>query len=177
MSDTRYRAGSQRQALWTAYSEDGIKAALKAAAKLGMKEQSAKVYISQFEKEAVAPKKEDGYRSKVFDIGDPNNLGTVIKKYDEVSEIRFADGTVRYVPNDKLIPDNFFNEDTKGCYNHAYKFVVMENNKRIDETNLFSKAKRLCAGNKMRFIYAITKAGLVRLIPRSIWSTFPDVPA
>lgn len=176
MTLNRYRAGSSRHALWAAFSEGGAKAAFKAAEKIGINASTAKVYIGEWERETEAQEKTDTRIRRVFDIGNPKLIGTIVKAGPEVSEVRWHEGPSQFIPNDKLLPEGFFNPDTKGCYKHAESFAVMELNKRIDLSGDFKRAKRLCAGNRKRFIYAVTKAGLVRMVPRNIWATYPDIP-
>lgn len=176
MTEPRYRAGSSRQILWTAYSENGKEAALKAARKNDIKETSATVYIAEWEKEATRTERKETGTRRVFDIGNPKEIGTVITKGPEQSEVQWASGLKQFIGNDKLLPEGFFNNDTRGCYKNAAKYAVMENAKRIDLVDSFSRAKRMCAGNKQRFIYAITGTHLVRMVPRAVWDTYPNIP-
>lgn len=176
MADTRFRAGSSKQLLWAAYSEQGKDAALKLAKREGIHEVSAKLYIAQFEKEETTPEPVSSRMREVFDIGDPQKVGKVITEGKEVSEVQWPGGARQYIPNGNLLPKGYFNNDVKGCYKNASKFVVMELNNRIDITTLFSRAKRMCSGSNIRTIYAVTSGGLVRLVPRCIWATFPNMP-
>lgn len=174
MADTRFRAGSSKQLLWAAYSEQGKDAAYKLAKSEGIPDTSANIYIREFEKMGVAPSSSSRTR-EVFDIGDPQKIGHVITEGKEVSEVQWPGGAKQFIPNDKLLPKDFFNNDTKGCYKNAKKFAVMDGNKRVDLTDSLKIATRRCVGNPMMHVYAITGAGLVRLIPRSVWKTYPNI--
>lgn len=175
MTEPRFRAGSNKQLVWVAYSENGKEAAMKVAKQNGINPQSAKIYIAEWEKEEEADTAPKANTKRVFDIGNPKEIGTRIQHGKEVSEVQWASGLKQFIPNDKLLPEGFFNNDTRGCYKNASKFAVMESNKRIDLVDSFNRAKRMCAGNKQRFIYAITGAGLIRMVPRGAWDTFPNI--
>lgn len=176
MGETRYRAGSKTQELWEAYSTKGKEVAAKIGKKVGLKESSIEEYFRRWGTESdKLPTERSSPKIKYFDIGNPKVELTITKQGPEVSEVRFPDGKTQFIPNNKLIPVGFFNEDCQTVYQNAKKFAVMDGNRRVAVEEKFSSAKRRCSGNKMFHIYALTSSNRVRIIPRVVWDKYPNV--
>ena len=106
------RAGSRKASVQAAFlGEGGVDAAMTLGLELDLKEGTIRSWIGTWAKangtepvastkgtKPTAPVKRPAGR-RVYDIGNPDRIGTLVQAGDQVSEIRYDDGHTRFVPN------------------------------------------------------------------------------
>jgi hypothetical protein len=162
MAETRYQAGSTKQAVWETFSAKGSDAALKKGQSLRVSEARLNRWLARWQKR---PAKHESPRKKVFDVGNPALLGSLTFQGPDVSEVDWDNGYTQFIANNMLLPADFFQT---GSWQGISAFVVMDKNLAIGYFNSLAQAAKRAKPYNFRFIYEV-KDGKATLIPRKQW--------
>ena len=119
---------------------------------------------------------------RVYDVGAPNVQGTIVSNEDiscETAEVKWDHHEPwgqrgfhikRYL---RVVGDSPITLNDKVIFMNAEFFAIMDMSRRIDKVKTFDRAKSIVRDSKRTLsIYAVTKAGAMTLIMKSLWEDY-----
>ncbi len=119
---------------------------------------------------------------RVYDVGAPGVHGTIISNGDiscETAEVLW-DRPEPWGPRGfhikrylRVVGEPPITSNDKVIFMNAEYFAIMDMSRRIDKVKSFDRAKSIVRDSKRTLsIYAVTKAGAMTLIMRSLWNDY-----